>query len=1001
MEKLLAEELKPTWTLAEFTDHSPPKSRDEKLYRFYAQVRGEDTHTWECYFSITESRNLLTPHCSVIAPCPSEEGETARRHQQHGGGVVSLRNTHVFNDIAAAKEEKQDDGAPKTKRPYKARKRGMSLSALLGFVVGHALAKLHTPSNLGTASAAAATGVTASQDAGTVKQDLTGTSGADVDMKQEAQEKDKQDERDVKEEALEKNDQGLSRHVVLSVCFKWFLIALFGACCIAADVDGCEHFEAVDASRDGVPPDILRNAVQHAHDYGVHGEGLLVAYNVNRCPDLTQPTAHGAKFFFDDDARKLFITCASSHPHGIGALEAGRQLGNWADAYNHRLGVDRLDTAGDGVISHFGDAPDVAVTIDAGELSASPLVIVELEMGNRKVAASRHQGRTLFERYPTLRALVVIFAPFEFNFGQVTDMKVAVGYYYREQAGAPVTAELAFDLGTVACDRNAWMDPLSDDDLPPFVPLSWETHRATPREGFEHFAINIEPAVIVFPSGVLDVQDDEQPTLAAAVRENIHSLEGIALKLDLARVVQKFYKSFVTRASHTMEVGPCSGSKHARSAIHLTNFDTFGACGITADADGCEHFEAVDASRDGVPPDVLRGAVQHAHDYGVHGEGLLVAYNVDCCPDLTQPATRGAKFFFDHDTRRLFITCGATEIHGAGVAEIVRQAGNYRAEQNQGKKARFLVMSDGRLAGSTQCPDAAIFVTGRKGARLPFVIIELEIANRDPHASRKQGRDLFNRFDTLRDLIVIKTPLAFNFGDVTDMAAVAVHYYRLEDGGEVFLGSCFDFGTTSDIKLQQKWATTSLKPKNEPQIIFSDDTHLPLVPNEAWIRINTAPVQDDEGILTFDNTPVIVTVSSKSMELRVERELERVEQVWSKLNANDFEIDLGRIVNAYYPLFVDRAKNSAQTWQLMADVLKAAAAHDGCPGPQKFAALRRSLETGGASLSATFGTFDKELRDILPDALCPNPSPAPNTEERSIAEIERDAQAWCDALASV
>ena len=62
--------------------------------------------------------------------------------------------------------------------------------------------------------------------------DLTGLSGAGVEAKQEAQNKDRQDERDVKKEALEKNDQGLSRRVVLAFCYKWFLIALFGACCI-------------------------------------------------------------------------------------------------------------------------------------------------------------------------------------------------------------------------------------------------------------------------------------------------------------------------------------------------------------------------------------------------------------------------------------------------------------------------------------------------------------------------------------------------------------------------------------------------------------------------------------------------------------------------------------------------------------------------------------------------------------------------------------------------
>ncbi|EDQ86911.1 uncharacterized protein MONBRDRAFT_27702 [Monosiga brevicollis MX1] len=432
---------------------------------------------------------------------------------------------------AAAKEEKQDDGAPKPKRAHRARKQGTASTAA-------AVAALQARMLPSSSKVWFGWRHTESREFFQPTRfnprevivratDLTGLSGAGVEAKQEAQNKEKQDERDAKEEALEKNDQ---------------------------DLDGCEQFEAMDASRDGVAPDFLRNAVQHAHDYGVHGEGLLVAYNVDRCPDLTQPAAHGAKFFFDDDARKLFITCSASNPHGTGASEANRQLGNCIDAHNSLIGVDRLSTLGDGQISHFGDAPDVAVRARSADGDVLPLIIVELEMGNRKVAASRHQGHTLFERYPTLRALVVIFAPFEFNFDRVTDMTVAVGCYYREQAGAPVVAKHAFDLGTVACDRNAWMDQLGNDVLPPFDPSSWTVCRATPRKEFEHLAIDIEPAVLVFPCSVFEVQGDEDLMFAAAVKAHAQRLEGIALKLDLARVVQKFYEPFVTRASHTREV---------------------------------------------------------------------------------------------------------------------------------------------------------------------------------------------------------------------------------------------------------------------------------------------------------------------------------------------------------------------------------------------------------------------------------------------------------------
>ncbi|EDQ90575.1 uncharacterized protein MONBRDRAFT_36477, partial [Monosiga brevicollis MX1] len=443
------------------------------------------------------------------------------------------------------KQEKQDDGAPKPKRACKARKQAAAAT-------GVTASQEPAAAKQGTASTAAATGGTASQDAGAVKQDLTGTSGANVEMKQEAQKKGKQDERDV--EGLERNDQGLSRRVVLLSCYKWFLIALFGACCITADIDGSEQFEAVDASRDGVNSDVLQKAVQHAHDYGVHGEGLVVAYNVDRCPDLTQPAAHGAKFFFDDDARKLFITCATSFVHAAAAGDAHSQLSVFKTSHNKGVKERRLTVTGDGTISHFGDAPDVAVTAEDTKRNPLPLLIIELEMGNRNATASRRQGHVLFRRYPTLRALVVVVTPFQFNFDRVTDMEVVVVYYLREQSHGPITAKQAFDLGTVPADRAAWMAELGGDHLPPFDEASWVVCRATPRQGSEEREVELDEAIIHFPKLVVEVHASENPSLAKHVREYLRGVSHFDMQLHLSENVQEFYRHFVNLATDTKEV---------------------------------------------------------------------------------------------------------------------------------------------------------------------------------------------------------------------------------------------------------------------------------------------------------------------------------------------------------------------------------------------------------------------------------------------------------------
>ncbi|EDQ86928.1 uncharacterized protein MONBRDRAFT_38179 [Monosiga brevicollis MX1] len=391
----------------------------------------------------------------------------------------------MMDDAATITEEVQDDGAPKPKRA--ARKQG-------------------------TASAAAAARATASQEtAATASEEAVA----------------------VAEQALQflrpRGTHGIMSHGV------------------TADTACSEKLAAVDAAQRDVTPDDLQNAVKHACAFGVPNEGLLVAFNIDHCPDTTHRAARGAKFFFDDDARKLFISKSSDSAHDAGTRAAAKQVEQYAGAYNALLDLDRLLMKQDTNLRRLnGDAPDVALAVRTNGSDLLPFVIIEVEVGNRDVLRSRQQGAKLFQRYKTLRGLLIISFPEDYSLDPAKLKNVqATAVYYSRAADGPaseVQPSAAHDLGTVPASWVKWTSAMEGDCLPPVPPGSVETLLGTSsvERGLTQLRHDRRVKVEV-PGAVIDLRAEELASVLSGVTNDIHTKARQDLVIDVTTIVESVY----------------------------------------------------------------------------------------------------------------------------------------------------------------------------------------------------------------------------------------------------------------------------------------------------------------------------------------------------------------------------------------------------------------------------------------------------------------------------
>ena len=175
----------------------------------------------------------------------------------------------------------------------------------------------------------------------------------------------------------------------------------------------------------------------------------------------------------------------------------------------------------------------------------------------------------------------------------------------------------------------------------------------------------------------------------------------------------------------------------------------------------------------------------------------------------------------------------ALQPHGAGVAEINRQMGNYVTDHADDYCTTITDAAYKRQGGSS-APDTYVqvnYVDADQVSRRPRVIIELEVGNR---GITKMRRDFYRYFEDINDppeprsgwylraVVGIKI-------DIEDRMATAVMWRRHATTGVVEYVSCRSFGG-EDItrRAKGKWNRTA-------------DDLLPPVPLDAWNHTPSPP----------------------------------------------------------------------------------------------------------------------------------------------------------------
>jgi hypothetical protein len=284
--------------------------------------------------------------------------------------------------------------------------------------------------------------------------------------------------------------------------------------------------------------DKLRAADSHAATYGTPvlvGRSISAGSAAALISATDEPALKGCKWWYEPMKQELFQTCAASMVHNT-AVTKFVILAN-AFCETHGRGTNRLDTVSDATLNGSSNAPDVVVYVPAEDRTELPLIIVEVEYGNRDIPAIKTQVSSLFGQYPSLHVFVSMKIPRVYDLDHPEQFQTSVVSFKRGANGLPLW-DVALDLGTApldAANKDEWARRESIFRVPCD---QWTRH--TPVVEGRGLQYDTRP-VLVLPAFSLDVVANE----AGATRAGWDALadDGAAKELvfDLISVMSSLF----------------------------------------------------------------------------------------------------------------------------------------------------------------------------------------------------------------------------------------------------------------------------------------------------------------------------------------------------------------------------------------------------------------------------------------------------------------------------
>ncbi|EDQ88880.1 uncharacterized protein MONBRDRAFT_8812 [Monosiga brevicollis MX1] len=226
-------------------------------------------------------------------------------------------------------------------------------------------------------------------------------------------------------------------------------------------------FKSADGDKD-LTLAVLKRAVAHAENYGVHGEGVVAGVNITRQGAEATTRAmcglgdfKGIKWWWDADFNKFILTCADKYVHGSATTECGVQTALISKAHNKKTGKPgRLQYYSDTLLEPTPFGPDGAILVKDSKGTPHPLLILELEYGNRDAASMKRQVTQYFDTFKdSLRFLIIIKVYHTFDLEPAVDeaahFRAGVVVYQRPSESHEVTVALSWDVGTQPLTQQA------------------------------------------------------------------------------------------------------------------------------------------------------------------------------------------------------------------------------------------------------------------------------------------------------------------------------------------------------------------------------------------------------------------------------------------------------------------------------------------------------------------------------------------------------------------
>lgn len=312
-----------------------------------------------------------------------------------------------------------------------------------------------------------------------------------------------------------------------------------------------------------ITEEALLSALALALAHGVSGEGVIVAERVDAATcaaAMEWPVARGFKFWYDTTTRRFFIRTVPSPCHASGVARAIAVLNGIADECNKGV-PRRMKVKTGGSISNSPNAPDAALHVERplGQLEELPLVIIEVEYGNRNVAECRRQIEGLFSGHRSVRGVAIVKLFQVYSLCNVYDFKAVAVYFERvgENSPQPVCVA-AKDLGTVPCsdfDKDLWQRPElpGGGALPCSVPAAaWHQCHAVANETGLTYASSTRAAVSSSVFVVVNGEKYASEVIAASskaeARGDDAAADRVTHSLDFGSIVEAMLEDFAADA---------------------------------------------------------------------------------------------------------------------------------------------------------------------------------------------------------------------------------------------------------------------------------------------------------------------------------------------------------------------------------------------------------------------------------------------------------------------